>query len=269
MLIYRLFCNILYFFGMLFTLSAVQPSASFLGTWNDPCCRGYDASIFDTWFLRVQFDKDNIPTYTFFEPPAGSSWQQMSSSVYYLDGTPYDNTVSTGIPLPEFITMKNVSVYVYRGVNPLLQQQEQNRTYPAGILDRFRFYQFTGDAKVLGIGVSLDNYLIAVDTWSKFVFAYGEITAVKKSFGQMVPQQYTAVEKSSLHSGVRPFYEYDPIGYVNADGTVVLYTEYKDRVKENGAVHYFPVIYDTGRAAAGYEPNAAGCSPYLLYIAQN
>lgn len=237
-----------------------------------PAAADFDAVAFDTWFLRIEFDADNVPRYTFFTPPDGETWQQIGESVYCMDGTSYGNTVPTGIPVPEFITMKDVCVYMYRGVNPLLTAEEQQRLYPAGFIDRFRFYQFTGDAKVLGIGVSLDNYLIAVDTETKFVFAYGTITEVKKSFGQLVPQEYTAVEApyGYPHGSVsgRPFYEYDPIGYVAADGTVILYEEYCTQMAAGGAVNYAPSVHNISRPAARCEPDTPGCSPYLLYLVQ-
>ena len=42
--------------------------------------------------------------------------------------------------------------------------------------------------------VTLQQYLIAVDTYSKFVFAFGRITDVTSIFGDKVPMQFEAIE---------------------------------------------------------------------------
>lgn len=215
----------------------------------------FDSDIFDTWLLKVSFDKNNVPKYQFFVPSDDREWKLTTSSnaEYAFDAVDEDkNTAQGGIPI------RSMTVYQYRGKNPLVQSSSAYNKAPQ--LNRFYFYRFSGKAAGL---IELDNYLAAVDTYSKFLFAYGKITSYTSAVGQYIPKKYQAVE---LFAEERPFYEYDPIGYVNEDGSVILYQEYYTEMisGEHGAVDFFPYIKDPERETAGYNPDSPGCSPYLI-----
>lgn len=213
----------------------------------------FDSDIFDTWLLKVSFDKNNVPKYQFFVPSDDREWKLTTSSnaEYLFDAGRDNNTAQGGFRI------NPMTVYQYRGKNPLVQSSSAYNKAPQ--LDRFYFYRFSGKALV----VELDNYLAAVDTYSKFLFAYGKIISYTSAVGQYIPQKYQAVE---LFAEERPFYEYDPIGYVNEDGSVILYQEYYTEMisGEHGAVDFFPYIKDPERETAGYNPDSPGCSPYLI-----
>lgn len=213
----------------------------------------FDSDIFDTWLLKVSFDKNNVPKYQFFVPSDDREWKLTTSSnaEYLFDAGRDNNTAQGGFRI------NPMTVYQYRGKNPLVRSSSAYNKAPQ--LDRFYFYRFSGKALV----VELDNYLVAVDTYSKFLFAYGKITSYTSAVGQYIPKKYQAVE---LFAEERPFYEYDPIGYVNEDGSVILYQEYYTEMisGEHGAVDFFPYIKDPERETAGYNPDSPGCSPYLI-----
>lgn len=251
-------CFVFIFF-LLFQIQA-QVSDSYYLDWNSPFCGGFDATVFNYWFVKASYDVNNIPCYVFFMPQDGREWVYLSENKAVMDGTKDQNTVATGISFPEKITVSDVEITVYCGWNPLFT--EGMNSYPHDFIERFRFYQFKGDAKILGMGVSLDNYIFAVDTYSKLVFAYGGISGTEKKFGREVPCSYVPVE--GVSKGVtRFFYENDPIGFVTESGVVVLYDEYKDEMIRTGGVDYMPGVKDKNRRTAVYAEDGAGCSPFL------
>lgn len=195
--------------------------------------RGYSSKKFNEWLLKVSYDKQNIPTYTFFTK-AKKRWKKTRSkkSEYMYNG---DNSIASSSPL---MLMK---YYQYRGKNPLLTPEETSQL--SKLMNRFYFYRYT--AKGGGI-VNLDNYLIAVDTYTKFVYRYAKPIEFKEIFGNKVPQKFGAFEIYNSDKGHDyKFYEYDPIGFVNPDGTVELYDYYV-----NNEVNKV------------YEPEYSGASPY-------
>ncbi len=234
---------------------------------------GFSAAIFDkSWLLKVSFDDKNVPVYKFFDPKqeapsdtrgwlVGTDRDSLAKEEYWFNAGEDGNTAQRGFPISPMI------VYQYRGKNPLVNPDCAYNT-ASEVLERFYFFRFSG--KAIG-AVDLDNYLAAVDTHSKFLFVYGEITD-SDSFGSLsIPRTYQAVEVSERaltrkDGTARPFYEYDPIGYVKSDGTVMLYQEYRNAMieGEGGAVDFFPYIKDSARAVARHEEGGAGRSPYLV-----
>ncbi|CRF33253.1 hypothetical protein BRSU_1325 [Brachyspira suanatina] len=150
-----------------------------------------------------------------------------------------------------------MTVYKYEFKNPLVTIDSSYNQ--SDRMNRFLFYRIKGSAKVAGIGVDLNNYLIAVDTHSKLVFAYAKITKTASApvVGTPYPIEFKAVE---LFESKKKFYEYDPIGIVHADGKVTLYTEYQNEMRLN-STGYFPSIHDENRPIASYQ--GAGTSPYF------
>ena len=229
----------------------------------------FPAVNFDSWLLKVSFDKDNVPEYRFFEPEDGRKWQltQSKTSEYQFNASNDGNTSTTVLDDKIWeIKINPMRVFQYRGMNPLVSTKSGYNKLPE--MERFYFYRFTGNA-----GVSLDNYLAAVDTYSKFLFVYGKIDAdtAKEVLGKYIPEDYEAVELFDEGKGKRPFYEYDPIGYVASDGTVRLYQEYRDAMTEGdrGAVDFFPYIKDDARDVARYEEGGAGRNPQNLPELEN
>lgn len=239
---------------------AVDPNEDpFLnGDWNKPNYGGYDASKFDTWLFKASFQANKLPIYTFFNDdkgrywmPGGKDWNNISAD--YYDGIDGENYADSSVMKSSITDLK---VYKYKGYNPLYSSSG----YLPGRIDRFNFYAINGKAVV----VTLKQYLIAVDTYSKFIFAYGEITKVDEVsiaglIKEKVPMGFEAIEK---YAEKRPFFEYDPIGYVKDDGSVVLFEHY---IKEFVAspTTYEPKIHPEFTNMAEHNEKGQGYSPYL------
>lgn len=228
------------------------------GDWNSPTYGGYDASKFKTWLFKASFQKDKLPIYTFFDDDKGRYWISGGKdwndiSAEYYNGIDGENYADSSIMKSSITDLK---VYKYAGYNPLYDSSG----YLPGRIDRFNFYAINGKAVV----VTLKQYLIAVDTYSKFIFAYGEITKVDEVtvagiIKEKVPSQFEAIEK---YADKRPFFEYDPIGYVKEDGTVVLYEHYRKEFVE-APTKYQPKIHTEFDKMAEHKENGQGSSPYL------
>lgn len=128
--------------------------------------------------------------------------------------------------------ISNVHWYQYRGKNPLYaadgSYNTQLQTTAKGNpkLSRFNFYRFTGDT----LSPSLDNFLFAVDTYSKLMFAFAYPTDSKSVFGNNVPTAWGPTDGSTFLGTTYQFYMYDPVGYVEkVDGNynVVMYDWFK------------------------------------------
>ncbi len=228
------------------------------GDWNSPTYGGYDASKFKNWLFKASFQADKLPIYTFFDDDKGRYWISGGKdwndiSAEYYNGIDGENYADSSIMKSSITDLK---VYKYAGYNPLYDSSG----YLPGRIDRFNFYAINGKAVV----VTLKQYLIAVDTYSKFVFAYGEITKVDEVtvagiIKEKVPSQFEAIEK---YADKRPFFEYDPIGYVKEDGSVVLYKHYIDEFVASPTT-YEPKIHLEFTSIAEHKEDGQGRSPYL------
>ena len=239
---------------------AVDPNEDpFLnGDWNKPNYGGYDASKFDTWLFKASFQANKLPIYTFFNDdkgrywmPGGKDWNNISAD--YYDGIDGENYADSSVMKSSITDLK---VYKYKGYNPLYSSSG----YLPGRIDRFNFYAINGKAVV----VTLKQYLIAVDTYSKFIFAYGEITKVDEVsiaglIKEKVPMGFEAIEK---YAEKRPFFEYDPIGYVKDDGSVVLFEHYIQEFVASPTT-YEPKIHPEFTNMAEHNEKGQGYSPYL------
>ena len=221
-----------------------------VGDWNRPDYGEYDASIFDEWLFKSSFRGDKLPIYKFFSDPSkkwssgGLDWKKKSADFYNPnDG---DNTASG-------YKITGATIYKYNGENPLYDKSG----YLEGRLDRFRFYSIYGETG--GGLVTLQQYLIAVDTYSKFVFAFGKIIDVQEIIGDKVPMEFEAIEKTG-----NAFYEYDPIGYVDKTGTVVFYQHYKTEFVNN-PTEYLPMSHGY-TTVAEHDENKPGHSPYVPMV---
>ena len=224
------------------------------GDWNKPNYGGYDANKFDTWLFKASFQKDKLPIYTFFNDtqgrywmPGGKDWNDKPA--YYYKGIDGENYADSS-----FVTanITGLTVYKYKSENPLYSSSG----YLPGRIDRFNFYSIDGKAAI----VTLKQYLIAVDTYSKFIFAYGKITKVDTVFGgEKVPMGFEAIEK---YAEKRPFFEYDPIGYIKDDGSVVLFEHYIQEFVASPTT-YEPKIHPEFTNMAEHNEKGQGYSPYL------
>lgn len=219
--------------------------------YNNPNYGGYNASKFDSWLFKASFRDDKLPIYTFFDDTArywtagGMDWNSIPAN-YYL-GKDGENKA-------QGYAIKNLTVYKYDKDNPLYD----DKGYLPGRMDRFRFYSINGVSGVASINAPLKQYLIAVDTYSKFVFAFGKITGTESFMGQDVPSKFEAIE---FHGDKKDFYEYDPIGYVTITGEVDFYQHYIDEFVAN-PTSYTPKQHGYDNYAE-HNKTKPGKSPYV------
>lgn len=219
--------------------------------YNNPNYGGYNASKFDSWLFKASFRDDKLPIYTFFDDTArywtagGMDWNSIPAN-YYL-GKDGENKA-------QGYAIKNLTVYKYDKDNPLYD----DKGYLPGRMDRFRFYSINGVSGVASINAPLKQYLIAVDTYSKFVFAFGKITKIQDFMGQQVPIGFEAIE---FHGDKKDFYEYDPIGYVTSTGEVAFYQHYIDEFVAN-PTSYTPKQHGYDNYAE-HNKTKPGKSPYV------
>ena len=230
------------------------------GEWNDPNYR-FNMN-FDDYVIKASFDGNNRPSYKLVK----GNWQSASpqKSEYTYNG---DNTTGAGQ------SIQSVKYYLYKGKNPLFSPTSKYNT--TNRMNRFYFYRFTG--KALGM-VDTDNYLVAIDTYSKLVFAYAVPVQWKLYMAgtPKAPIQWGSVElgwesdydtdkqASFKVKGASYFYEYDPIGIVKENGEIEIYQWCLDSIGNNK--RYGPRIEgnnarDLSRAIATY--GKPGRSPYI------
>ncbi len=223
------------------------------GEWNDINYR-FDGNKILEFLFGASFDGNNVPIYKFYKKDA-KTWelQDTLTSEYYFNGSDDGNKAQT-------YPINPANFYRYDYKNPLVEPTSgYNQSTRMG---RFLFYRLQGKAVV----VSLNNYLIAIDTYSKLVFAYAKITKTAEAVGQKYPTEFKPVEE---YGEKKKFYEYDPIGFMSYDEskdslTLTLYEEYqKEMAKDANA--YFPQVHDASRSVAGYDnASSAGRSPYYM-----
>lgn len=225
-----------------------------VGEWNNINYGGYDGSKFDSeWMFKASFDagKGNLPIYMFSTLskkwfPGGVDWKG-KQAYYYIPETGLNKVYN--VTILGTINIDPLKIYKYNGDNPLYAKSG----YLEGRMDRFRFYSIDGKASI-----ELKQYLIAVDTYSKFVFAYGKITATGELLGNIYPKDFRAIE---YYAKRIPFYEYDPIGYVDKSGEVVLYDDYTSEFPKD-PTGYEPKQHGYEEMAS-HSKNGQGRSPYL------
>lgn len=223
------------------------------GQWNDIGYQ-FDGNKISEFLFGASFDGNNVPIYKFYKKDA-KTWELKDTltSEYYFNGSDDGNKAQT-------YNINPANFYRYNYKNPLVDPTAGYNQSTR--MERFLFYRLQGKAVV----VSLNNYLIAVDTHSKLVFAYAKITKTGEAVGQKYPTEFEAVE---LHGEKRKFYEYDPIGFMSYDEskdslTLTLYEEYKNEMAKD-ANAYFPQVHDASRSVAGYDnASSAGRSPYYM-----
>ena len=216
--------------------------------YNDPNYQ-FSADKFKNWLFKASFKGDKLPIYDFFNDDTrnwiqgGADWNNIPAE--YYNGKDGENYAESGLLT---VDIDNLKVYRYAGENPLYS----SLGYLPGRMDRFNFYSINGNASI----ATLKQYLIAVDTYSKFIFAFGAITDTETIMGDKVPTAFEAVEK---HGDKKAFYEYDPIGYVTESGSVILYEHYKTEFVESPTTympsdHGYPAMAQPNPTGQGYSP---------------
>ena len=174
--------------------------------------------------------------------------------------------------------ISNVHWYQYRGKNPVYAADgNYNKTLEFTEkgnpkLCRFYFYRFTGKT----LSPSLDNFLFAVDSYSKLMFAFAKPTDTKSVFGNNVPTAWGPTDSAPFIGQVYQFYMYDPVGYVEKKGdgsyNVVLYQWFSNNLAKG---EYQPTLGGLNADSQGVplndvakkQPDKPGKSPFNNHTA--
>ncbi len=191
--------------------------------YNDPN-EGFLHTDFETLSLvGTWFNDDNVPEYAMQKEDV---WVSKDTSKFEFIHAKAPDTTGQGYGI------SNVHWYSYRGKNPLYAMDGAYNTQLQVTakgnfkLSRFYFYRFTGDT----LSPSLDNFLFAVDTYSKLMFAFAYPTKTENVFGNNVPKAWGPTDGEAFLGTTYQFYMYDPVGYVEkVDGqyNVVMYDWFK------------------------------------------
>ena len=216
---------------------------------------------FDEVFLKFITDIDTVPTFQFIKDngittnnageqiPYTRTWAQGTdtTNTCYIYEAPDGESTNTGSfmgsPIPAPIS--ELKIYAYRGINPFKTKNDNE------IENQFYFYRYIGKVIISDV----DNFLIAVDTKTGYVFPYAVPEYWKDEYGNQAPTGWISAEsgKTGKYGTTdqqetfepKKFWQYDPIGKVNDDGTVTLEKFYTDGLK-----------------AHDYRPRYTGISPY-------
>lgn len=206
----------------------------------------FSASKFDEWVLVMPSMSGIIASYKFRE----GSW---SGSPEMVDNIP------SGIG-SSFTAISNVKIYRYKTRKDRGSAHGTDSELATNPHDnRFYFYRFTADASM---GIKADNSMFCVDRYSKFLFYYSEPAKIKWIAGNALPTEWTDYAAASIGDHIQfgePFYMSDPVGYVKADGSVVMYQWIKDNIN---AANYHAQKNSAYTKKAGRSPGSAGYSPY-------
>ncbi|MBQ9238864.1 MAG: hypothetical protein IJ191_06080, partial [Treponema sp.] len=231
-----------------------------IGVWNSSAYK-FDGTKIKDWFFCVNFDEHTVPTYQFKQDADHNPWTDGNREKNEkLSKSPNGENKAQGYDISD------TTVYRYDGKNPLIKPSAPYNAAD-GRMARFYFYRIKGTAAI----VALDQHLIAVDSYSKFIFAYGTITNTSSVAGNPVPTSFEALDAYAAPAGKTrgeklAFYQYDPIGFIKGDGTVVLYEEYCREMgnEHTGRTKYFPQVHDMQREIAQHEnTHTSGRSPYF------
>ncbi len=212
--------------------------------------------------LVAEFTDKNVPIMKYVDSTTETEWQ-LSDDISFL--VPLENEKNEHIFSYEGENTKagvnpitQVEYFKYESKNPFFaidsayNNDEISSTNEETGMSRFLFYRFKG--KGGGI-VNLDNMLVAVDTYTSLIFSFGVPTEFETILGQDSPTKWEAVEvAASAPNGQKyKFYEYDPAGYVDANGNFVMYDWYTQSLSQANAANQ-----------TNFYPQFTGVSPYLV-----
>ena len=226
------------------------------GDETNPEKDGFAAEEFNQIQITGWFSDQNVPTYTMTK---GNVWKEGDASKREYVHSNAPSTEGQGF------SITGVTYYQYRGINPnydatgnynvSLQMTAAEEPNPK--LSRFYFYRFTGK----GGGVAdLDNYLIAIDTYSKLIFAFSEPVEFS---GMGAPTKWDPTDNEAFYGQMYQFYMYDPVGYVlkndNGTYTVQLYQWFQDSLAVG---NYKANINTSYTSIAAKDKDKPGKSPF-------
>ena len=195
--------------------------------------------------VGTYFDGSNVPVYAMKKE---NVWLPEDTAKAEFVHANAPDTTGQGYGISE------VHWYQYRGRNPLyapdgsynnqlLFTAEGNPK-----LSRFYFYRFTGET----LSPSLDNFLFAVDTYSKLMFAFAKPTKMESVLGNQVPKAWGPTDGEKFLGTSYQFYMYDPVGYVLKEGDGSYKVEMYDWFKKNLAKGvYEPTLGGLDRNSQG------------------
>ncbi len=186
------------------------------------------SSFYSKSFSIIEIDKSQIPSI------------QLDDNAVWLDtsNSPTEKILQGNNFSALGFQTKNVVYHRYEGQNPLFDAENAYNTMSyttvtnetEQVLERFLFFRWTGK----NMGVNLDTYMYAIDTYTGLVFAYVKIGTWNSAFGVEVPVKYDPIDiYKSNEDSARFFFEYDPIGYVSKESTIVLFDWYVEKTKAN------------------------------------
>ncbi len=219
----------------------------------------FAAAKFDSWVIYMtDIDKENVADYTFGE----GAWTPHGAGEIYTGGPNIGNG--------QLNASWNLTYYRYKTRKDRWTDNGEQHFDPAlegngkTAEERFLFFKFTGDAKA---NTKLNNSMLCVDTYTKFVFNYSEPGNIDTIFGNKVPQKWQDYADPNVSVGNNhtmaystPFYLYDPVGYVEASGKVVYYEWAKECIRR---ANYAPALHEDFTGVAERFPDKPGHSPYL------
>ncbi len=223
----------------------------------------FSASKFDDWvFYCVNLTDKNIGTYRF------------DNSGSWTDDGNYGETFSNGKILGSGLrALTNVTYYRYKDrtarwqavrytdFDPFTPERDPDEKLKKRE-ERFLFFRFTAQSKA----GPLDNTMLCVDTYTKFCWYYAEPAWLDSILGNKVPKDWVDFEAPVIPTqgevehtkAYGKFYYYDPVGYVQEDGSVVLYEWAKNDLEAG----YFNPRQNYSETATR-APDGAGKSPYF------
>jgi len=222
----------------------------------------YPASKFDEWVVYMpDISTVNVASYKF---ESVTPWNGKGNGEYEYVGIDGKGKVIGGGQQNETWDLK---YYMYKTrkdrwaksnhFDPGLTSEEAEKQ------KRFYFYRFTGEASA---NTHLNNSTFCVDAYSKFLFFYSEPAKKDVVFGNTIPSDWRDYESESHDKHTKrdkKFYEYDPVGYVMEDGSVVIYSWFKAKIV---ASDYSPSMNEkfkyVAKAGKSGEKGRAGHSPY-------
>lgn len=194
----------------------------------------FSASNFNGWiFYMTDLAGDNVGTYKF----SSGTWQTDGNGESH---TQKGTTVGSG-----FKTLSNVKYYRYKSRKARWKDVNYTNFVPLEGADekmkkreeRFLFFRFTANSK----GPDIDSAMLCVDTYTKFCWYYAEPSWLDSILGNKVPKDWVDFESPVLPTNGEQehtrsygkFYYYDPVGYVEASGDVVIYEWAKADLRRN------------------------------------
>ncbi len=240
------------FYNQIFELPIVKKAADANFSLID-----FETFNFNEALIFAEFSAKNVPSMSY---GSGDIWKISSDKTYlpplgdenlYTYEYSGENTTAGVNPITGVTYLK------YEGYNPFFAIDSK---YNQALLvdgsergmQRFNFYRFKG--KGGGI-VNLDNMLVAVDTYTSLIFSFGVPTDFETILGQDSPTKWEAVEVAATAPDGQKykFYEYDPAGYIDAQGSFVMYDWYVNNLSQANAANQ-----------AKFYPQFTGVSPYLV-----